>query len=44
MTSGVLTVIGCPILEDELIYSILSDSEEKNIFIIETEHSKSLER
>lgn len=43
MTSGVLTVIGCPILEDELIHSILSDNEEKKIFIIDTEPSKSLE-
>lgn len=42
MTSGILTVLGCPILEDELIYGIVNDNEDKEIFLIETEPSKSL--
>lgn len=42
MTSGVLTVIGCPILEDELVYSILNDDENKDIYLVESEPSKSL--
>lgn len=42
MTSGILTVLGCPILEDELIYGIINDDEDKDIFLIETEPSKSL--
>lgn len=44
MTSRILTVIGCPILEDELIYSIMNDEEEKDIRIVKTEPSKSLVR
>lgn len=42
MTSGVLTVLGCPILEDELIYGIANDDEDKEIFLIKTDPSKSL--
>ncbi len=44
MTSGILTLIGCPILEDELIYSIMNDKEEKDIRIVNTEPSESLLR
>ena len=44
MTSGVLTIIGCPILEDELVYSILNDDEDKDIYMVGSEPSKSLRR
>ncbi|MGE0014932.1 MAG: DUF1638 domain-containing protein [Candidatus Methanomethylophilaceae archaeon] len=42
MTSGVLTIIGCPILEDELVYNLRKDTEEKDIYLVEAEPSKSL--
>ena len=42
MTRGVLTVIGCPILEDELIYCLRRDTEDKDIYLVEAEPSKSL--
>lgn len=44
MTSGILTILGCPILEDELIFGIINDDEYKEIRLIETEPSKSLMR
>lgn len=44
MASGVLTVIGCPILEDELVYSILKDDEVKDIYLVKTEPSKSIKK
>lgn len=44
MSFGVLTVIGCPVLEDELIYNILGDDEDKDIYMVEAEPSKSLRR
>lgn len=44
MASGVLTVIGCPVLEDELLYGILKDNEDKDIYVVEAEPSKSLRR
>lgn len=42
MTSGVLTIIACPILEDELVYSLRKDTEDKDIYLVETEPSKSI--
>ena len=42
MVSGVLTVIGCPILEDELLYSIRNDGDEKDVYLIENDSCKSL--
>lgn len=34
MTNGKLGMIVCPILEDEMIYNLKNDSEEKNIFML----------
>lgn len=42
MTSGVLGVIACPMLEDNLIYSVESDSEEKHITLIENIYNTSI--
>ncbi|MDR0888132.1 MAG: DUF1638 domain-containing protein [Candidatus Methanoplasma sp.] len=39
MVKGTLGVIVCPILEDELIYSLSNDPEEKNIFLLESKNS-----
>ncbi|MDR1691063.1 MAG: DUF1638 domain-containing protein [Candidatus Methanoplasma sp.] len=36
MANGTLGIIGCPILEDEIIYSIYTDKEEKRIYLIDT--------
>jgi hypothetical protein len=37
-------ILGCPILEDELVYGIMNDDEKKDILLIETEPSQSLIR
>ena len=40
MTSGILGIMACPILEDELIYSLRNDGEEKSIFLLDNDHNK----
>ncbi|MDR3206436.1 MAG: DUF1638 domain-containing protein [Candidatus Methanoplasma sp.] len=40
MTRGTLGAIVCPILEDELIYNLSTDPEEKNVFLLDSESSK----
>lgn len=42
MTNGILGIIGCPMLEDNLIYSLKNDPETKHITIIDTESIKPL--
>jgi hypothetical protein len=42
MTSGILGIIACPMLEDELVYSMGTDPESKTIYVIDNDHSKSL--
>lgn len=42
MTSGVLGVIACPMLEDNLIYSVECDPEEKHITLIENIYNASI--
>lgn len=42
MTEGVLGIIACPMLEDELVYGLSGDPEPKNIFVVENEHCGSL--
>ncbi len=42
MTSGVLGIIACPMLEDELIHLIRTDDESKVLYVILNDHSKSL--
>ncbi len=40
--SGVMCVIACPMLEDELIYNLIMDPEKKNIYLVDSKPSKSL--
>lgn len=40
MVSGTLGVMACPILEDELIYSLRKDEQEKTIFLLDNRHNK----
>ena len=42
MTEGVLGVIACPILEDELIYSMSKDDEISNVYLLDNRHAKSI--
>jgi len=39
---GVLGVLACPILEDELIYSISKDGEISNIYLLDNRHARSM--
>jgi len=39
---GVLGVLACPILEDELIYSMSTDSEISNVYLLDNAHAKSI--
>jgi len=42
MTSGVLGLIVCPMADDNLIYSLGKDPEEKNIIVIDNDHNTSI--
>ena len=42
--SGCLGIIGCPILEDEIVHSVQRDSDISNVFVIENEDSRNLLR
>ncbi len=42
MAKGILGIIGCPMLEDELIHSIYMDSEDKRVIVLRTGHENSL--
>jgi len=44
MVKGNLGVIVCPILEDELIYNLSNDNEEKNIFLLENPNIADISR
>ena len=44
MTDGVLGVVACPMLEDELIHSIGGDAEHKRVIVVDTAHNSSLRR
>ncbi len=44
MAKGTLGIIGCPILEDEIIYSLSKETEEKNIYLIDTPPANTLKR
>ena len=43
-TNGILGIIGCPILEDEIIHSILRDADISNVLVIENDDSRNLLR
>lgn len=42
MTSGKLAMVVCPILEDEMVYSLLKDKEQKKIYLLENKNTKTL--
>ena len=44
MVKGTLGIIGCPILEDELVYSLKNDPEPKKIFLVDTPPARTLKR
>jgi len=39
---GVLGVLACPILEDELIYGMSKDGEISNVYLLDNRHAKSM--
>ncbi|MCL1984701.1 MAG: DUF1638 domain-containing protein [Methanomassiliicoccaceae archaeon] len=41
---GVLGVIACPILEDELIYSMAKDKEINDVYLLDNRHAKSVKQ
>ena len=43
-TSGYLGIVGCPILEDEIVHSVMRDKDIVNVLVIENEDSKNLVR
>ena len=42
MTKGVLGLIVCPMVDDNLVYSLAKDPEEKNIVIVDNENTRSI--
>ncbi len=44
MTNGILGVIACPMLEDELIHSLREDPENKRVVVVDTPYNGSLVR
>ncbi|MDR0335329.1 MAG: DUF1638 domain-containing protein [Methanomassiliicoccaceae archaeon] len=44
MVSGTLCIIGCPILEDEIIYSLRTDPDEKNVYLIDSPPAHTLKK
>ena len=44
MVKGTLGIIGCPILEDEIIYSIIREKDDKKVYLVDTEPSYTLKK
>jgi hypothetical protein len=44
MVKGTLGIIGCPILEDEIVYSLGRDTDEKKIYLVDTPPAHSLRK
>ena len=42
MIKGILGIIGCPVLDDEIIYSLYQDLDEKKVYVIDTSPSDTL--
>lgn len=42
MPEGKLAMMVCPILEDELIYNLETDPDEKNVFLLTNDHIKTI--
>ncbi len=41
---GVMCVIACPLLENELVHSLHADTQSKRILLVDTEHASSIRR
>lgn len=39
---GIMGIIACPMLEDELIYNLIMDPEEKKIYLVDSEPGKTM--
>lgn len=44
MVKGTLGIIGCPVLEDEIAYSLSTDKDSKNIYLVDTPPSHALKK
>jgi hypothetical protein len=44
MTAGTLGIIGCPTLEDEIIYALNRETDEKKVFLVDTPPVGTLKR
>ena len=44
MAKGTICIIGCPILEDEVVYSICSEKDAKNVYLIDNEPAATLRK
>lgn len=44
MTSGILGVLACPMLENELLYSLSHDGEEKTVYVVDNEDALTFKR
>jgi hypothetical protein len=42
--NGILGIIGCPILEDEIVYAVKADRELSEVYVVEDENSRNLVR
>ena len=44
MTKGTIGIIGCPILEDEIVYSLSRETDEKRVYLVDTPSSHTLRK
>ena len=44
MVCGILGIIGCPMVDDNLVYNLLNDKEEKRIFVVNNRNDGSIRR
>ncbi|MCL1810857.1 MAG: DUF1638 domain-containing protein [Methanomassiliicoccaceae archaeon] len=44
MVKGTLGIVGCPILEDEIVYSLSTEKEEKNLYVVDTPPAGTLKK
>lgn len=42
MTKGAICAVVCPMLEDELVYSLAGDSEEKSVYLVDNQYAHSV--
>ncbi|MDR1954487.1 MAG: DUF1638 domain-containing protein [Candidatus Methanoplasma sp.] len=44
MVKGTLGIIGCPILEDEIVYSLNTEKDEKKVYVVDTPAAQTLKK